>query len=460
MENNLTESVKNAYEMCDYIDDNKIIKGNDFPLRFSLQQEFLSFLLFLSYINDDYSSEEQKFILDTLNLNIPKERALTLRTQRALNENGFALKVPFVLKCFVLSDAGKKISNDKYKYKKSRALVETYRNIGQSYIALNSTNTDEEIRLLTKYIGLMENFLKTYGLLHPDHKTQPVVLEEEEELSTEELLTELNSLTGLKSVKQEVNQLINLIKVQKLREEKGMKTTSTNKHLIFSGNPGSGKTTVARLLAKVYKSIGACTKGHLVEVDRSGLVSGYIGQTALKVQDVVESALGGILFIDEAYTLTNYKGEGDFGQEAVDTLLKCMEDHRDDLIVICAGYTELMVEFVNSNPGLKSRFSKVIEFEDYTAEEEIEILISMCKKQDYQLSADALKTAKAFFEDRIANKDDSFANARDVRNYLEMGIINQASRIVNDESFKGTDEAKREVLLKTIEGQDFENIKL
>ena len=171
------------------------------------------------------------------------------------------------------------------------------------------------------------------------------------------------------------------------------------------------------------------SKGHLVEVDRSGLVCGYIGQTATKTAEVIESALGGVLFIDEAYTLTNGKGQGDFGQEAVDTLLKGMEDNRDDLVVIVAGYTELMEEFLDSNPGLRSRFNKFINFEDYTAEEEVEILINNCKKQEYMLSRDALEEARRFFTDRVANKPEGYANARDVRNYLEKAISNQASRI-------------------------------
>lgn len=167
-----------------------------------------------------------------------------------------------------------------------------------------------------------------------------------------------------------------------------------------------------------------------MEVDRSGLVCGYIGQTATKTAEVIESALGGVLFIDEAYTLTNGKGQGDFGQEAVDTLLKGMEDHRDDLVVIVAGYTELMEEFLDSNPGLRSRFNKFINFEDYTAEEEVEILINNCKKQEYMLSRDALEEARRFFTERVANKPEGYANARDVRNYLEKAISNQATRIV------------------------------
>ncbi|MFR2512385.1 MAG: AAA family ATPase [Lachnospira eligens] len=196
------------------------------------------------------------------------------------------------------------------------------------------------------------------------------------------------------------------------------------------GKSWSRKTTVARLLARIYKAIGAISKGHLIEVDEVRAGMRIYRTDCIKTAEVIESALGGVLFIDEAYTLTNGKGQGDFGQEAVDTLLKGMEDHRDDLVVIVAGYTELMEEFLDSNPGLRSRFNKFINFEDYTAEEEVEILINNCKKQEYMLSRDALEEARRFFTERVANKPEGYANARDVRNYLEKAISNQASRIV------------------------------
>ncbi len=460
MEKKLIEQIEKCYEICDYIEEN--MKGITAPkpsVRENLKQEFLNFALYISFANAKYSDFEQTFIKEHLGIKVTEDDAYNLKVTRVLYENNYGRTVPFILKYMVVADAGRKIKGDKYLNKKAKTLVETYRNLGQTYIATNPAAGEPEVRVMTGYISMLDNFLKTYGLLNIDHKTRTFDLSSPEESTetTENLLAELNSLTGLLSVKNEVNQLVNLLKVQKMREERGMKTTSTNKHVIFSGNPGSGKTTVARLLSKIYASIGVVSKGHLIEVDRSGLVSGYIGQTALKVQDVVESALGGILFIDEAYALTNYKGEGDFGQEAVDTLLKCMEDHRDDLIVICAGYTDLMAEFVESNPGLKSRFSKVIEFEDYTAEEEMEILKSMSKKQDYQLSNEATQKALAFFTERCENKPKNFANARDVRNYLEKAVTNHATRIISQNN-EQTD--INDITLKTIEACDLEGINL
>ncbi len=244
------------------------------------------------------------------------------------------------------------------------------------------------------------------------------------------LLEELNSLIGLESVKEEINSLINLIKVRKMREKFDMPMMDMTYHMVFTGSPGTGKTTVARLMAKIYKELGILSKGNLVETDRSGLVAGYIGQTAIKVKEVVESALGGVLFIDEAYSLTNGNRTEDFGSEVIDTLVKLMEDHRDDLVVITAGYTKEMKEFLKSNSGLVSRFNKFIEFSDYTDTELLDILDSMAVKAGFHLQPLARIQLGGQLGSMTEKKRREFGNARGIRNVFEKVVVNQANRIV------------------------------
>jgi SpoVK/Ycf46/Vps4 family AAA+-type ATPase len=232
-----------------------------------------------------------------------------------------------------------------------------------------------------------------------------------------------------------------------------MKQSKLSLHLVFTGNPGTGKTTIARLLSEIYRSLGILSKGQLVEVDRSGLVGGYVGQTAIKTTEVLEKAMGGVLFIDEAYALTENRGENDFGQEAVDTILKAMEDHRDDLIVIVAGYPKLMERFLESNPGLRSRFNKFIHFPDYTPEEMLGIFKMRCAKDGFRCSEACLAEAQRFLTARCENKGENFANGRDVRNYLEKAILNQANRLA--ELSEISDDA-----LTTLEIEDVEGIVL
>ena len=243
----------------------------------------------------------------------------------------------------------------------------------------------------------------------------------------EVLKQELHEYIGLSSVKREVESLINLVTVQKLRRENGLPADDLSLHMVFSGNPGTGKTMIARLMARIFKTLGILSKGHLVEVDRSGLVAGYVGQTAIRTSEAIQKALGGVLFIDEAYALTN-RGGNDYGQEAVDTLLKAMEARREDLVVIVAGYIGPMEDFLHSNPGLESRFNRFLHFPDYTVDELAAIFDLRCQKSGYLLAMDA----RGLLRDILARASQDavgFGNARGVRNLFEHAVSQQANRL-------------------------------
>ena len=241
----------------------------------------------------------------------------------------------------------------------------------------------------------------------------------------------LDELIGLDSVKQEVETLSNFIRIQQARAANGLKTSPVSYHCVFTGSPGTGKTTVARILAQIYQNLGVVSKGHLVETDRAGLVAEFIGQTAIKTDKVIESALDGVLFIDEAYAL-NTGGENDYGKEAVATLLKRMEDYRDRLIVILAGYTDQMKDFITSNPGLQSRFNRYIDFPDYSPEELLQIFELNMNKYDYRFADGAKQYLQRFFENEVARKDANFGNGRMVRNVFEKSIARQANRLARE----------------------------
>ncbi|MBR4483395.1 MAG: AAA family ATPase [Paludibacteraceae bacterium] len=238
---------------------------------------------------------------------------------------------------------------------------------------------------------------------------------------------ELDALVGLGSVKEEVTSLVNFIKVQQAREKQGLKTTPISYHCVFTGNPGTGKTTVARIMAGIYKDLGILKRGHMVETDRSGLVAEYLGQTAVKTNAIIDSALGGVLFIDEAYALA--EKDDSYGYEAISTLLKRMEDDRDNLVVIVAGYTNEMKTFINSNPGLQSRFNRYIEFPDYNADELFEMYGRNLKKYDMKLDDDASEYLKEHLNRVVQRKNRNFGNGRYVRNIFEKTLTAQANRL-------------------------------
>lgn len=251
---------------------------------------------------------------------------------------------------------------------------------------------------------------------------------EEKKPDFDELMAQLDYLVGLDDVKKDIKNLMNLVKVRRLRKENGLPIPPMSLHMVFMGNPGTGKTTVARIISGLYAAIGVLEKGQLIEVDRSGLVAGYVGQTALKTQEVIKSALGGVLFIDEAYSLAS-GGENDFGREAIETILKAMEDHRDELIVVVAGYDGPMEKFINSNPGLQSRFNKYFCFPDYNGEQLLYIFKGQCKKNGYALTEEAEAEAKAMFEELYENRGENFGNGRDVRNVFEDTVVRQSNRV-------------------------------
>ena len=258
-------------------------------------------------------------------------------------------------------------------------------------------------------------------------------------------MKELESLTGMPEVKAEVKSLANFIKVQKQREAQGLKTPQISYHLVFTGSPGTGKTTVARIIARIYKDLGVLKSGHLVETDRSGLIAEYVGQTGVKTNHLCDSALNGVLFIDEAYALLD-EGSGGYGSEAIATLLKRMEDDRDRLVVIVAGYTNEMKKFINANPGLQSRFTRYIDFPDFKPDELVEIYMSRVNKYGYTLDDDAYKYLQEKFKYVYQHKSKNFGNGRYVRNVFEQTITEQANRVA-----KQSNPSKKELNTITLE---------
>lgn len=364
-----------------------------------LKSRFTKFILF-----EDYTPDE----LVSIAINIFKSKDLKMSEETQTKLRGYF--------------------NERYRQRdKTFSNARMVRNIAEAAIKrhllrlveIPNEQINEEVSATITVADIVE--------LAPVHEKKHVRVEGDAKL-LEQHLKELDSLTGLSEVKKATEKLISSLKIAKLREERGLKVIKKNLHVVFMGNPGTGKTTVARLLSKIYKELGLLEKGHLIEVDRSSLVAGYQGQTAQKTEDVIKKALGGTLFIDEAYTLS--RGANDFGQEAIDTLLKRMEDYSDQLVVIVAGYPNEMRNFLDSNPGLQSRFTNFFMFEDYAPEEMLEITRVLSEKSGYKIDDGALAHLTEVFTNIYENRDQNFGNARTVRNVLYKAIGNQEERIL------------------------------
>ena len=469
--------------LCPSVQDLNIIS-----LESLILDDLFKWFSYLGLGDGKITDNELEFINSLLNTSYSKDDILKLSDTKLDKD------LPLSFKCLGELDSFAQ-NLDMSGLNTSYELFNCYKLLGKFFITVDNELNDDVLKLYEKYIKNIEYALKRNGIdLNPSFSS-PISIEsnvskfdnifidgkipigssknknpnenkgnsedsedmdnvqitdnesEEETHSLEEYMEELNKLVGLENVKKDVNSLINLVQIRKIREERGIKQPAMSLHLVFSGNPGTGKTTVARLLSKIYHEMGLLSKGHLVETDRSGLVGGYVGQTAIKTQKVIQSALGGILFIDEAYSLAS-TSENDYGHEAIDTLLKAMEDHRDDLIVIVAGYTKLMDNFLHSNPGLESRFNKFIYFSDYDAKQLYEIFLLMASGANLTLDEGAQKYAKEYFEAMYEHRSSNFANGRAVRNFFEEVITAQANRLAPKKDI--TDEE-----LNTLTYEDF-----
>ena len=291
----------------------------------------------------------------------------------------------------------------------------------------NLSNNNKFPKIKDRQSTILELLYKYLGSRLID--TEYVILKEISSKTFEDLSDELKSLIGLENVKKEIEDLVIFNKVQKNREKIGLKKTNRTMHMAFLGNPGTGKTTVARIVGNMYRSLGILSKGHFIEASRTDLIAEYQGQTALKVKRLIQKAKGGVLFIDEAYSITENEKSDSYGRECLTELTKALEDYRDDLVVIVAGYDDLMKKFFESNPGLKSRFNYFVEFEDYTVNQMFEIFLSYCKKEDYILQDSATEKLKKYLEKQSGISENKNANGRFVRNVFDRIIMNQAIRL-------------------------------
>lgn len=429
----MEQLLENCIKFARKIESKVKLKGK-LSVEEQLKKDILDFTLCLSQKDGTLDMQEILTIGTVLGLEIDSDFNESMETMRE-DKNKFLTKVPLSFYYFAQVDRLRKTESDWHE--NSRYLYKTFKQIGNVVINCNGSSSPLELVALNTFCNVVINFIlnneNENNCLDFDKEKREIEAKREKDKkfvdNTRKQLEEINKLIGLTNVKREIENLVNLLLVYKYREEKGMKNPPLAMHFVFTGNPGTGKTTIARKLAEIYKELGILEKGQLVEADRASLVAGFVGQTAQRVSEIVDKAMGGVLFIDEAYTLVS-NSENDFGQEAIDTLLKLMEDNRDKFVTIVAGYPEEMEEFLESNPGLRSRFNKTIYFEDYSEEELIQIFEKLCAEYDYELSDTAREIVGQHFN--ILKQNKNFANAREVRTYFEKVVNKHANRLMHD----------------------------